>query len=62
MILSMPLNLWPYKLRTFKTIREKFASSEAIHQIELTDDIDKAENFTKPVADSVHIVLFEVEQ
>jgi succinylarginine dihydrolase len=47
---------------TFKTIREKFAASKAVHKVELADDIDKAKNLAKPVANRVHVVLFEVNQ
>lgn len=47
---------------TFKTIWEKFAASKAIHQVELANDIDKAEDLAKPVANRVHVVLFDVYQ
>jgi len=49
-------------LVTSPAVREEFTTSEAVHQIELSDDVDQAQELAEPVTDGVHAVLFEVSQ
>ena len=47
---------------TFEPVGEKLATSKAIHQVKLSNNVYQTENFTEPVTQSVHVVLFKMHQ
>lgn len=47
---------------TFNSISEEFAPSKTVHKVELSDDVNKAEDLAEKVAHGVHVVLLEVKQ
>ncbi len=47
---------------TAQAVGKELAAGEGVHQVELADDVDQAEQFAKEVAHGVHVVLLEVHQ